>query len=129
MNVNRKMRKLMCLLFTLLTRYLGLVCLCVHTQSCLTLHGCTDCSPPGSSVHGIFQTRILQVLVAQSRPTFCGPMNYIAHQAPVSMGFSRQEYWGGLPVPTPGDPPNPGSSHVSSVSCIADRFFITEPLE
>ena len=75
LNVNRKMRKLMRLLFTLLTRYLGLVCLCVHTQSCLTLHGCMDCSPSGSSVHGIFQTTILQVLVAQSHPTLWGPMN------------------------------------------------------
>ena len=32
----------------------------------------------------------------------------IAHQAPVSMEFSRQEYWNGLPFPTPGDIPNPG---------------------
>ena len=32
----------------------------------------------------------------------------VAHQAPLSMGFSRQEYWGGLPCPPPGDLPNPG---------------------
>ena len=32
----------------------------------------------------------------------------IAHQAPPSMGFSRQEYWSGLPFPAPGDLPNPG---------------------
>ena len=32
----------------------------------------------------------------------------VAHQAPLSMGFSRQEYWSGLPFPTPGDLPNPG---------------------
>ena len=31
-----------------------------------------------------------------------------AHQAPLSMGFSRQEYWNGLPFPSPGDLPNPG---------------------
>ena len=31
-----------------------------------------------------------------------------AHQAPPSMGFSRQEYWSGLPFPSPGDLPNPG---------------------
>ena len=30
-----------------------------------------------------------------------------AHQAPLSMGFSRQGYWSGLPLPSPGDPPNP----------------------
>ena len=32
----------------------------------------------------------------------------IAHQAPLSMGFSRQEFWSGLPFPSPGDLPNPG---------------------
>ena len=32
----------------------------------------------------------------------------VAHQAPVSMGFSRQEYWSGLPFPSPGVLPNPG---------------------
>ena len=31
----------------------------------------------------------------------------VARQAPLSMGFSRQEYWGGLPCPPPGDLPNP----------------------
>ena len=35
-------------------------------------------------------------------------MDYVAHQAPLSMGFSRQEYWSGLPCPPPGDLPNPG---------------------
>ena len=32
----------------------------------------------------------------------------VAHQAPLSMGFSRPEYWSGLPFPSPGDLPNPG---------------------
>ena len=32
----------------------------------------------------------------------------VAHQAPLSMGFSRHEYWSGLPFPSPGDLPNPG---------------------
>ena len=31
-----------------------------------------------------------------------------AHEAPLSMGFSRQEYWSGVPLPSPGDLPNPG---------------------
>ena len=35
----------------------------------------------------------------------------IAHQAPLSMRFSRQEYWNGLPFPSPGDLPNPGIKH------------------
>ena len=32
----------------------------------------------------------------------------VAHQAPLFMGFSRQQYWSGLPVPSPGDLPDPG---------------------
>ena len=37
----------------------------------------------------------------------------LARQAPLSMGFSRQEYWSELPCPSPGDPPNPRISYVS----------------
>ena len=46
--------------------------------------------------------------VVQSCPTLCNPVNCVAHQAPLSMGFSRQEYWSGLPFPSPGDLPDPG---------------------
>jgi len=46
-------------------------------------------------------------LVAKSCLTLVTPWT-VAHQAPPSMGFSRQEYWSGLPCPPPGDPPNPG---------------------
>ena len=46
--------------------------------------------------------------VAQSCLTLCDPMDCIAHQAPQSMEFSRQEYWSGLSFPSPGDLPNPG---------------------
>ena len=38
----------------------------------------------------------------------------VTHQAPLSMGFSRQEYWSGLPFPSPGDLPNPGIEPRSS---------------
>ena len=46
-------------------------------------------------------------LVAKSCPTLETSWT-VAHQAPLSMGFSRQEYWSGLPFPSPGDLPNPG---------------------
>ena len=46
-------------------------------------------------------------LITQSYPTLCDPMD-TAHLAPLSMGFSRQEYLSGLPCPPPGDLPNPG---------------------
>ena len=48
----------------------------------------------------------------------------IAPQAPLSVGFSRQEYWSGLPFPSPGDLPDPG---IEPVSCIAGGFFTAEP--
>ena len=47
------------------------------------------------------------VLVAKLCPTLATPWT-VAHQAPLSMGFSRQEYWNGLPFPSPGDLPDPG---------------------
>ena len=49
-------------------------------------------------------------------------------QAPLSMGFFRQEYWSGLPFPTPGDLPNPGMEPVSlATPALAGGFFATEP--
>ena len=50
----------------------------------------------------------------------------VARQAPLSMGFSRQEYWSGLPCPHPGDLPNPGTQPGSLASpALAGRFFST----
>ena len=48
-------------------------------------------------------------------------MQPMDHQAPLSMGFSRQEYWSGLPFPSPGDLPNPGIKPGSPA--VAGRFF------
>ena len=49
----------------------------------------------------------------------------VAHQAPQSMGFSRQEYWSGLPFPSPGGIPDPGIEPVSLA--LAGGFFTIEP--
>ena len=46
-------------------------------------------------------------LIAKLCPTLTTPWT-VACQAPLSMGFSRQGYWNGLPFPSPGDPPDPG---------------------
>ena len=48
------------------------------------------------------------MLVTQSCLTLCDS-GTAAHQAPLSMGFSRQEYWSGSPFPSPGDLPDPGA--------------------
>ena len=50
----------------------------------------------------------------------------VAHQAPLSMGFSRPEYWSGLPFPPPEELPNPGIEPASLRSpALAGGFFIT----
>ena len=61
--------------------------------------------------------------VAQSCLTLETPWT-VAQQAPLSMGFPRQEYWSGLPFPSPGDHPNPGLKP-GSPAFQAD-FFLTE---
>ena len=90
-------------------------------QSCLTLCDPRDGSPPGSSVPGILQARTLKwVAISFSNAwkwkvkvkllshvwLFTTPWT-AAHQAPPSMGFPRQEYWSGVPLPSPGQVPNP----------------------
>ena len=53
----------------------------------------------------------------------------VVRQAPLSMGFPRQEYWSGVPCPSSGDLPNPGIKPASLMSpALAGRFFSTVPL-
>ena len=52
-------------------------------------------------------------------------LSTVAHQAPLSMGFPKQEYWSGLTFPSPGDLPNPGIEHASPA--LAGEFFTAEP--
>ena len=84
-------------------------------QSCLTLCDPIDGSPPGSSVPGILQARILEwaaisffsawkwkvKVKSLSRAWLLATPWTAAYQALPSMGFSRQEYWSGLPLPSP----------------------------
>ena len=76
---------------------------CSITQSCLAL--CNPCSPPGSSVCGIFQAWILEWIAicvqSLSRVWLFATPWAVARQAPLSVGFSRHEYWSGLPFPPP----------------------------
>ena len=84
-------------------------------QSCPTLREPIDGSPPGSPVPGILQARTLEwaaisfsnawkwkvKVKSVSRVRLCVKPWTEAHQAPPSMGFSRQEYWSGVPWPSP----------------------------
>ena len=49
----------------------------------------------------------------------------VACQAPLSMGFSRQEYWSGLPFPSPGDHPDPGIEFMFLASLVLAGGFLT----
>ena len=65
--------------------------------------------------------------VAKSCPTVWEPMT-LAGQAPLSMGYSREEYWSGLPFPSSGDLTDPGMENGSLAShATASSFFTTEP--
>ena len=105
-------------------------------QSCPTLCDPIDGSPPGSPVPGILQARTLEWVAfsfsnawkwkvkgkSLSRVWLLATPCTAAHpgnprvgcresQAPLSLGFSRQEYWSGLPLPSPGKPwPGPNSA-------------------
>ena len=84
-------------------------------QSCLTLCDPIDGSPPGSPVPGILQARTLEWVAISfsngwkwkvkvkslSRVRLFATPWTAAHQAPPSVGFSRQEYWRGVPLPSP----------------------------
>ena len=123
-----------------------------------------DCSPPGSSVHGILQARILTSIytLKGERIVFsCLKDSYrfltgllssfwqflmksegkvsvvqmssdsatawtVARQVLLSMGFSSQEYWSGLPCPSPGALPNPGIEPLFlTIPALAAGFFTT----
>ena len=84
-------------------------------QSCPTLCNPIDGSPPGSPIPGILQARILEWVAISfsnawkwkvkvkslSRVRLLATPGTAAYQAPLSMGFSRQEYWSGVPLPSP----------------------------
>ena len=66
------------------------------------------------------------VLSHFSHVQFFAALWTVAHQASLSMGFSRQEYWSGLPCPPPRNLPNPGIEPTSLMSpALAGRFFTT----
>ena len=84
-------------------------------QSCPTLCDPIDGSPPGSPIPGILQARTLEWVAISSSDAWkwkvkVKSLSHVrpsatpwtaAYQAPLSMGFSRQEYWSGVPLPSP----------------------------
>ena len=68
---------------------------------------------------------ICQLLLSCKVVSLLPPHGTVASQAPLSMGFSRQEYWSGLPFPSPGHPPDAGMKPTSPT--LAGGFLTTEP--
>ena len=119
-------------------------------QLCPTLIDPMDCSPPGSSVHGIFQARVLEwgaiafslifrnskmlseplkvrVLLAQSCLTLCDPVDCSLPGSSVH-GILQPRILEWVAVPSPGDLPDSEMEPASPVSpALAGRFFTTEP--
>ena len=99
-------------------------------QSCLTLCNPIDSSPPGSPVSGILQARTLEWVAISfsnawkwkvkvkslSRVRLFATPWIAAHQAPLPMGFSRQEYWSGVPLPSP------SCAYLLSLYCLQWNF-------
>ena len=112
-------------------------------QSCPTLCDPIDSSPPGSAVPGILQARTPEWVAISfsnawkwkvkvkslSRVRLLTTPWTAAYQAPLSMGFSRQDYWSGLPFPSSEDLPDLGSEPVSLclLHCQADSLPLDSP--
>ena len=93
----------------------AMLCYAKSLQSCLTLCDPIDGSPPGFPVPGILQARTLEWVAISfsnawkwkvkvkslSRVRLLVTPWTAVYQAPPSMGFSRQEYWSGVPLPSP----------------------------
>ena len=74
---------------------------------------------------GTSPLNLCAVLIRLSRARLCATPWTVARQAPLSMGFSRQESWSGLPRPLPRDLPDPGTEPVSLTSAALAGGFIT----
>ena len=88
-------------------------------------------SPRGSRVFKVYSlgsVSYLPLKMCSVVPNSLWPPWTVARQAPLSVEFSRQEYWSGLPFPPPGDLPNPGIEPASLVSpALAGKLFTTVP--
>ena len=108
-----------------------MLCYAKALQSCPTLCDPIDGSPPGSLVPGILQARTLMWVVLSFSNAWKGKVKVkslscvqplatpwtAAHQAPPSMGFSRQENWSRVPLPSPSSGTMPTQMHWSELRC------------
>ena len=117
-----------------------MLCYAKSLQSCPTLCDPTDGSPPGSPVPGILQTRTLEWVAISfsnawkwkvkvkslSRVWLLATPWTAAYQAPPSMGFSRQEYWSGVPLPSPNLYLGRGNKWVAAADFATIKVWLSE---
>ena len=83
---------------------------------------------PGRKAVGRYISRDCMRANSLSHAQLFATLWTVAHKAPLSMGFLRQEYWNGWPFPPPGYLPNPGiEPKPPAPPALADGFFTTEP--
>ena len=92
----------------------------MHKQN-MSYNRSVHCFPP---FHYMFLHFRIYVLSRFSRVSLFATLWTVAHLSPLSVGFSRQEYWNGFPCPPSGDLPDPGIEHLSLESlALAGGFF------
>ena len=107
-------------------------------QSCLTLCDPTDGSPPGSPVPGILQARTLEWVAISFSSAWTWKVKVkslslvwlfatswtAAYQVPPFIGFSRQEYWSGVPLPSPWRKVRNGSSYTPHCTEFVEKMYL-----
>ena len=119
--------------FLLVSVYIAATPSLLHLIGCLA-NSWTHSQLPSDSLHWRWPWPVLGVIIhtvivcVLNRFSPVWLFATVARQAPLSMGFSRQEYWSGLPCPPPGDLPDPGIEPASLMSpALAGGFFTTSP--
>ena len=99
----------------------------IRLMSPVLAGGFFTAEPPGKPAHHVYCLLALVMLLLGrfNRVRLCATPETAAHQAPQSLGFSRQEHRSGLPFPSPGDLFNPGIELASPA--LVDGFFTAEP--
>ena len=96
-----------------------------QSRALMTQKGCSDIKTKLRTLTETIFTFLGKLLFSSSRVRLFVTLSTVDRQAPLSMGFPRQEYWSGLPFPSPGELPDPGIK--PTTPALAGGFFTTEP--
>ena len=101
-----------------------------HTHLLLCLNNAMEYSLEVGPLHSLTSSPVALVVQSLNHVQLFSTLWTVPYQAPLFMGFPRQEYWSGLPFPSPRYPPDSGIktgfATLQEVSCIAGRSFIDQ---